>query len=221
MNAPRQTYHSPIYREFRAIEGTEWRTVRRFYEEYETEIRQLEFDEYFELLLAYSNALFEIGLYEKYLGVADTVIENSISRNIKFFNGVDVFQETLLRKAASHFHNYEFEKSEYILREILRIDPYDEAAALLLKKCLQKMRSQFIRRARALAMSLFLLSAAVICVEMLAVRIFYPAFTEPVELARTVIFFLGIVVLVLGELLHRWRCLREVDGFVRVLRRRK
>lgn len=221
LNAPRQISHSKIYREFRTIESTEYRTVRRFYEEYETEIKHLEFEESFELLLAYSNALFELGLYEKFLPMADAVIETSISHTVKFFNGIDVFQETLLRKAASHYHMYELEKCEYILREILRIDPYDDLAADLLKKCRRKMRSPLVRHARALSMSLFLLSAVIICLEMLAVRPFYEDNINSVEYLRTGIFILGLLFLAGGEYFHHYRCGKEVDGFVEVIRKRK
>jgi len=140
---------------------------------------------------------------------------------VKFFHGVDVFQKTLLQKATSHFNLYNLEKSEYILRELLRIDPYDEEAAELLKKCLQKMRSPFARRSRAIAMSLFLLSALVICLEMLAVRPFYEAQVKTVEYTRTGIFVLGLLILAGGELFHRYRCIKEVDGFLEIIKQRK
>lgn len=221
MNPSRSTYHSKIYREFRAIEGTEWRTVKRFYEEYRTEIKNLEFDEYFEMLLAYTNALFEIGLYEKHMAMADTVIEISMMNNIKFFNGEDVFRKSLFKKAASCFHTHQLEQADYILRELLRIDPYDEDAALFLKKCLRRMRPLLVRQARGLAMFFFLLSALVICVEMLAIRTFHHAYIDEVELVRNVSFVLGIGVLVGGFVLHRWRSVKEVNNFVSVLKKRR
>lgn len=221
LDTSRQISHSPIYRQFRSIEAGDYRTVRRFYEEFEPQIRHLEFEESFELLLAYSEALFEIGLYEKFLPVADKVIDATMSSTLKFFQGEDVFQRTLLRKAESHFNLYELEKSEYILRELLRIDPYDEESSELLIKCLQKMRSPLARRTRAVAMFLFLLSALVICLEMLAVRPFYEDQINTVEYIRSGIFGLGILFLGGGELLHRYRCNREVDGFVEVLKSRK
>ena len=221
MNPTRPTYHSKIYREFRAIESNEWRTIRRFYEEYEAQIRQLEFEEYFELLLAYTNALFEIGPYEKHLLMADTVIETSISNNIKFFHGEDVFQHTLFKKAASCYHTYRLEQADYILRELLRIDPFDADAALFLKKCLRKMNPSLVRTARAMAMVLFFASALVILVEMLAVRIFYPMYTDTFELTRNSLFLLGLAAIAGGHLLHRWRSVREVDNFVEVLKRRR
>ncbi len=214
-------YRSKIYRDFRAIEPQEWRTVVRFYEACEKEIRTLDFEEYFEMMVAYTNALFEIGAYEKHLLMADAVIEASVMNNVKFFDGEDVFHKTLFKKAASCFHTWQLEKADYILREILRIDPYDEDAAMFLKKCLRKMRPSLVRQSRAAGMLCFLLGAVIVCFEMLIVRSFYPMYSGIFEASRSIVFFLGIAAIAGGDLLHRWQTNREVDRFVARLRKRK
>jgi len=214
-------YRSKIYRDFRAIEPAEWRAVVRFYERNEKEIRELDFDEFFEMMAAYTNALFEIGAYEKHLLMADAVIEASVMNNIKFFNGEDIFHKTLFKKAAACFHTWQLEKADYILRELLRMDPRDEYSALFLKKCLRKMRPTLVRYSRAAGMLCFLLSAVIICFEMLIVRSFYPVYTDIFEASRNAVFFTGLAAMGGGDLLHRWRTNREVDRFVRMLRRRR
>lgn len=214
-------YRSKIYRDFRAIEPGEWRNIVRFYEEHEQEIRALDFEEYFEMMVTYTNSLFETGAYQKHLLMADAVIEASVMNNVKFLHGEDVLQQALFRKAASCFYLYDLEKTDYILRELLRIDPCDEDCVLFLKKCLRKMRPALVRQSRAAGMFLFLLSAAIICVEMLIVRSFYPGYIELAMAGRNAAFLLGIVVIAGGDVLHRWRTSREVDGFVAMLRRRK
>ncbi|MBI5916305.1 MAG: hypothetical protein HY842_13090 [Bacteroidetes bacterium] len=218
---PQSKYRSKIYRDFRAIEPGEWRKIVRFYEENEAQIRGLDFDEYFELMLAYTNALFEISEWQKHLLMADAVIEASVMENLKYFNGEDVFQHTLFRKAASCYQLLELEKTDHILRELLRIDPHDGESAWFLKKCLRKMRPSLVRQTRAAAIGLFLLTALIICLEMLVVRPFYADWARPVELLRIGTFFLGIAVLVAGDVLHRWRSNREVERFVEVVRRRR
>lgn len=214
-------YRSKIYRDFRAIEATEWRTIVRYYESCEAQIRGLDFEEYFEILDAYTNALFEIGAYQKHLLMADAVIEASVMNNVKFLDGEDVFHRTLFKKAASCFHLHDLEQCEHILRELLRIDPYDQHTAMFLKKCLRRMHPALVRQTRAAAIFLFLLSALVICLEILIVRPFYPMYNRLVEASRNSIFFLGIAVLVGGDLLHRWQSNREVDTFVMMLKRRR
>lgn len=213
-------YRSKIYRDFRAIGDREWRTIVRYYESCEEQILHLDFEEYFEILDAYTNALFETGAYEKHLLMADAVIEASVMNNVKFFKGEDVFLRTLFKKAASSFQLHDLKQSEHILRELLRIDPYDQQAALFLKKCLRKMHSLLVRQTRAVSILLFLLSALIICVELLVIRPFYPMLDQLVEISRNFIFLLGIVVLAGGDIAHRWQSAHQVDVFVEMLKKR-
>ena len=217
----RSTYHSKIYREFRSIDTAEWRTIIRFYEMYEDKIERLNFDEYFEMLLAYANALFVVGEYEKHLVVADRILEASVMNNVKFFKGEDIFQKTLFKKAASNFNLHRLEKCDYLLRELLRIDPHDRLGALFLKKCLRSMRSSLIRITRATAVLLLLLSAVVISAELFVVQPVYPQYAPLIAIARTLTLGLSFFILLGGELYHRLRCKHEVDNFVAHLRKRK
>lgn len=208
------TNHSSVYLDFKEIEVSDYRKLIRFFEDRERVIYRLDFDERFELLLAYVNALFEIGAYQKYLLVVDFVVESSVVHNIKLFRGEDVFQKLLFRKAASFFNTGEYEKADYILRELIRIDPDDEDAVLFLKKCLRKMRPALINSSRAVGIFMFLLAAFVICIEVLFVRPFYDMHTPLVEASRNTIFILGLISMFGGQLLHRWRVEREVMSFV-------
>lgn len=218
---PQSKYRSKLYRDYRAIEPGEWRKLVHFYEENEAEIRTLDFDEYFELMNAYTNALFEIGSWQKHLLMADAVIEASIQENIGEFQGEDVFQHTLFRKAASCYQLYEPERTEYILRELLRINPKHTDASLFLKKCLRTMRPWLVRQTRALAVLLFFLAAATILLELFVVRNFYEHLTRTVQFLWWGILALGALVLASGELLHYLRCDREVENFVRGVRARR
>ncbi len=218
---PQSKYRSKLYRDYRAIEPGEWRKLVHFYEENEAEIRALDFEEYFELMNAYTNALFEIGSWQKHLLMADAVIEASIQENIGEFQGEDVFQNTLFRKAASCYQLYEPERTEYILRELLRINPKHTDASLFLKKCLRTMRPWLVRQTRALAVLLFFLAAANILLELFVVRNFYEHLTRTVQFLWWGILALGALVLAGGELLHYLRCDREVENFVRGVRARR
>lgn len=208
------TYHSKIYRDFKEIDAANYRRIIRFYEEKEDEARRLDFEEYFELLVAYVNALFEVGAYQKHLLMVDVAIEMAIAQNIEWYKGEDIFQKMLFRKAASLYNLMEYGKAEYILRELVRIDPYSEDAILFLRKCLRKKEPAFLNRAKAFSIFLFLVSAFVISIEVLLIRPFYKAQIEGVEASRNVVFLLGCTVLLGGLLLHRWRVYRRVCSFV-------
>ena len=67
MHYPKSTYHSKVFRNFKEIEREDYHNVIRYYEANEEEIGQLDFEEYFELLLAYIHALFRLEKYQKHL----------------------------------------------------------------------------------------------------------------------------------------------------------
>ena len=221
INPSRSTYHSNLYREFRTIDAAEWRTIIRFYELYEEKMDGLDFEESFDMLLAYCNALFEIGDHDKHLAIADRVLEASVMNNVKFFNGIDVFQKTLFKKAASSYNLYELEKCDYLLRELLRIDPFDNDSVLFLKKCLRDMRSSVVKKTRAASMLFLIISAFIICTELLVVQPLYPELGGLAALLRDTTLGLTVFLLLGGELYHRMRCQREVDNFVEHLKRRE
>lgn len=208
------TYHSKIYRDFKEIDAANYRRIIRFYEDKEEEVRRLDVEEYFELIVAYVNALFEIGAYQKHLLMVDIVIELAILQNIDWYKGEDIYQKMLFRKAASLYNTLEYDKAEYILRELIRIDPHSEDPILFLRKCLRKKEPAFLSKAKALSIFLFLLSAFVISIEVLFIRPFYKEQADGIEASRTFIFLLGCAVLVGSILFHRWRVQSHVSSFV-------
>jgi tetratricopeptide (TPR) repeat protein len=215
------TYYSKIYREFQAIDALAYNHIIRFFEEKESKIERLYFEEYFEMLVTYVDALFETGKYQKHLVVVDLVIEASVINNIKIYKGEDIFSKMLFRKAASLFQINKVEEADYILRELLKMDPYNSDAILFLKKCLRRRNAGFMQSVRAVSIFLFLLAALVIAVEVLFVRPFYERFVNLVETSRISIFLLGIIALLGGTFIQRLRIEREVQKFIQSIHRAK
>lgn len=215
------TYQSKVYREFKAIEAAAHRQIIHFYEKQEDAIRKLEFEENFEVTVAYVNALFEIGAYHKHLSLVDHIIETAITNNIEFYKGEDIFTKMLFRKAASLYNLFEYEKSEYILREIIRINPWDKDAVLFLKKCLRGKQPRYVQYARAVSIFFFLLAALVIALEVLLVRPFYRPYAEMVEQTRFGIFGLGGLLLIGADIIHRLSVEQHVNDFAGKIRQQK
>ncbi len=215
------TYHSKLYRDFKSIDGASFRDLIHFFERSEDDIRQLDFDEYFEMLYLYVNALFEVGAYHKHVIMADEVIEAAICHNIQYYKQEDIFKKSLFRKAASLYNTSEYRSAEHILRELVRIEPGHKDAGSFLKKCLRNIHVRPLQAFRASAIALFLSSALVICTEVLLIRPFYPAYTGGVEALRVGLFVAGWVVLIAGEAWHRWWAHRRVMNFVSENKRRK
>ena len=221
MPISKSTQHSSVYLNFKEIEGREFRELVRYYEDHVKAIQQLEFDEYFELQVTYINALFEIGAYRKYLDLVEKSIEASIVHNIKYHKGEDVFQKLLFKKAASYYHLMEYHRAEHVLRELIKMNPHDEAVILLLKRNLRKSHVKLIRKTRAISIFLFLLAAFVISVELLVVRYFFEEYTSNFELARNGIFILGCLVLIGGDLINYWQVNKSVNAYIEKAKVRK
>jgi len=221
MSTFKSTYYSKIYRDFKALDERAFRDMVRFYEEREDDIKQLEFGEFFELLIAYVDALFEIGSYRKYLLLVDYAIECSITYNIQYVAHRDIYYHLLFRKAASLYNTLAYDKADYILRELIRMNPEKVEVSQFLKKCLRKTKPALVRHSRAASILLFLLAALVICVEVLFVRPFMGEWTASIELTRNLIFVTGCISLIGGALIHHWQTGQEVNAFVRTALERK
>jgi len=215
------TYHSKVYRDFKEIESNAYRQIIRFFEKHEKRINGLEFEEYFELLVAYVDALFEIGTYQKHLLMADIVIENSIGYNIQTYKGEDIFYTMLFKKAASHFNLHQYDKAQHILKELIKINPDDKEAIGFLKRCLRRKGSHLLTVARACSIFLFLLTAFIICFEVLLVRPFYEMYASQVEASRIGTFVIGIIALAGGDLIHRIKIEANVNAYVDKVKKNK
>lgn len=207
------TSNPTLHELFQEIGTKEYRSVIRFFEDYEESLQRLPLDEYFEILVAYAEALFETASYEKHLQTASYAIELSVIHNIKIHKGYNIFQQLLFKKAASHFYLQEYAQSEHILRELIKICPSEDLYSRFLIKVLRKRTPTHVHTTRAVSVSLFILSAVIICVEILAVRPFFSTFTSTIEFIRNAIFFLGWVVLLGGDGVNYLRMHREVKQF--------
>lgn len=221
MSFQSKTYQSSLFKNFKAIGAGEFRQVVWYYEKHQKAILSLEFEEYFEIQVAYTHALFEISEYQKHIKMADLVIETSIMENIKYVNGQEIFKTMLFRKSASHYNLFEYKKAIHVLRELLKIEPNNHENVLFLERCLRQDRPQIMRHARAIAILLFLMSAFTVSIEVLIIRNFYPEFTYHIELSRNVMFGMGVFVLLSGLIWHRWRSFNEVQKFIQQIKKDK
>lgn len=215
------TYYSKIYKEFKSIAANEHLSIVRFYESYEADIPNLNFTEYFELLISYSDALFEIGAYQSHLQVADSAIQISILNNIKFYNGQDIYTELLFKKAASYFNLMRYNEAEHILRELVKITPYNETIHRFLKKCLLRKQPNYLKNARGLAILALLATALIIAIELLFVRTLLNDYTYIFEVIRNTTFTVSILLIVGSALYHRVEIYFWIKQFVLDCKRRK
>ena len=209
-------YHSRIYRDFKGIEATEYKHIIRFYEKYEKKILDLEFEEYFEMLSRYSNALFEAGEYQKHLLMADTIIETSILQNIQVVEGQEIYRTTLFKKAASYYNLLAYPRAIHILTELIKMEPDNDLNARFLEKCLERQNPQLLQYSKAASIGLLLLAAFLVCVQLLVIRHFYIQYDKAFELTRNILFITGCVNLLQGWITHYVLVHRKVRKIVKL-----
>jgi tetratricopeptide (TPR) repeat protein len=215
MNTHSSIYFSPLYRSFKAMDEKAYRAMVHFYERYEEEILDLDFEEYFDLLVAYSEALFFSEEYQKHLLMADVVIETAFEQNILTHGNEDIVQKTLYFKASSHFHLREYPKAIYILSELLKLNPFEEEYIRFLKKNLWYNQPAYFQPLRGLVILIFLLTAVIIAIEMIVIRTLYSELNTSVEILRNCVFATGIAALAVGYGWHFWKVIQQSSSLLK------
>ncbi|MEP6792959.1 MAG: tetratricopeptide repeat protein [Saprospiraceae bacterium] len=221
MKTPMYTNRSETYEAFLAIEPAAYKDKIVYIEENFFMLRELDADEYFDMMVLYAEALFETGEYGRQAKLADHILEMSIERNIMMHRGQDVYFETLFKKAAS-LHNLDrVDQAVHILKELLKINPDHESSKLFLINCLIRQKKYMIRPYRNISLILLLASALVIAFELLFVRPLWSSWTAIVEMVRNGLFITGVILLVAGEVIVRYKAVEDVFSFSRETKRKK
>ena len=210
-----------VYRDFRRIESGAHHTLVRFYETKYEVIERLDSDSYFEILADYTQALFEIGNYQKHLTEIDKVIELSILHNVQFYQGEDIYCKSLFQKAASAYNLHQFDLALRILSELIKISPYDTMAIRFYKKCLERQQPRYLKYARAVSICLFLGAALVAALEVIIVHPFVPQNAQVFEYSRYLLIGTGLLTLALTYLYHRYQTYATSGKLVRQARLNK
>ncbi len=221
MKQPLYTDRSETYDAFLAIEAGAYKEKIQYIEENFFMLRELDADEYFDMMVLYAEALFETGEYGRQAKLADHILEMSIERNIVMHRGQDVYFETLFKKAAS-LHNLDHvDQAVHILKELLKINPDHESSKLFLINCIIRQKKYTVRPYRNISLILLLLSAGVIAFELLFVRRLWPTWTGIVEIIRNGLFISGVVLLITGEVMVRYKAVEDVYSFTKQTKKRK
>jgi tetratricopeptide (TPR) repeat protein len=221
MKKPLYPGRSETYDAFLAIEAGAYKEKIDYIEENFFMLRELHAEEYFDMMVLYGEALFETGEYSRQAKLADHIIEMSIERNIVMHRGQDVYFETLFKKAASLHNLDKVEPAVHILKELIKINPDHESTKLFLINCFIRQKKSLVRPYRHFSLGLLLTSAGVIAVELLMVRRLWPGWVSLVEILRNGLFISGVLLLIAGEVIVRYKAVEDVYSFTRATKRKK
>lgn len=218
---PLYANRSETYEAFLAIDEGAYKEKIQYIEENFFMLRQLESDEYFDMMVLYGEALFEAGEYARQAKLADHIVEMSIGRNIVRHRDQDVYFETLFKKAASLHNLDKIDQAVHILKELVKINPDHERTKLFLINCLIRQKKPTVRPYRNISLLLLLSSAVVIATELILVRRLWPSWTGIIEIVRNGLFISGVILLIAGEVMVRYRAVEDVYSFSRETKRKK
>ena len=218
---PMYANRSETYEAFLAIEAAAYKEKIDFIEENFFMLRELHADEYFDIMVLYGEALFETGEYNRQAKLADHIIEMSMERNIILHRGQDIYFETLFKKAASLHNLDQLDKAVHILKELIKMNPDHESTKLFLINCLVRQKKSMVRPYRNISLVLLLSSAVVIAFELLIVNSVWPTWSSIVEIIRNGMFISGVILLITGEVMVRYRAVEDVYSFSRQTKKKK
>lgn len=218
---PLFTNRSETYDSFLAIEAGAYKDKIRYIEENFFMLRELEADEYFDMMVLYGEALFETGEYARQAKLADHIVEMSIERNIIRHRQQDVYFETLFKKAASLHNLDKIDQAVHILKELIKINPDHESTKLFLINCIIRQKKPTVRPYRNISLLLLLSSAVLIAFELIIVQRFWPSWAAVTEMVRNGLFISGVILLIAGEVMVRYRAVEDVYSFSKLTKKRK
>ncbi len=214
-------HRSDTYEAFLAIEETAYKEKIQYIEENFFMLRQLEAGEYFDMMVLYGEALFEVGEYARQAKLADHIVEMSMERNIIRHREQDVYFETLFKKAASLHNLDKIDQAVHILKELVKINPDHESTKLFLINCIIRQKKPLVRPYRNISLALLLSSALLIAIELILVRRLWPSWTMIIEMIRNGLFIGGVILLIAGEVMVRYRAVEDVYSFSRETKKKK
>jgi tetratricopeptide (TPR) repeat protein len=214
-------HRSETYEAFLAIEDSAYKEKIQFIEENFFMLRQLDAGEYFDMMVLYGEALFEVGEYARQAKLADHIVEMSIERNIIRHREQDVYFETLFKKAASLHNLDKIDPAVHILKELVKINPDHESTKLFLINCIIRQKKPLVRPYRNVSLILLLSSALLIAIELILIRRWWPSWTMIVEMIRNGLFISGVILLIAGEVMVRYRAVEDVYSFSRETKKKK
>lgn len=205
--------HTSVYVQYFGLGHEAYRAKVHYYENNPDGIASLYFDDKLDVEIDYLLCLFEIGKYERYLEKVDPIVEIIIAENIFTYNGEDIFYTLLLKKAACYYQFGQYQKSQEILRQLIKIKPNDTTSFGFLTLCKRKMMRDSEQLVRAIAISLLLSSMSITVINILIIDPFFNAILSYFIWIRNFMTLMAILIIVVSEVYLRYSIYRDTGKF--------
>ena len=196
--------HSQVYIDFYELHHDSFESIMFFYERNRRTIRQLPLEEQLELLSEYLNACFQTAQYRKYLLHVDELIENLVMHNVEHIHGRDEYTNSLFKKAASLFNLERYEESEFIVKQLCRMEPGNKNARILYRRNLYQNLNTGYKYIRHMSAVGLLMAAVLTAIDLFAWAHLSETWSEVIRTTRNAMFSFSMLALLGLELKIRW-----------------
>lgn len=189
-----------------------YRDKVRFYEENPEALSLLGFDDRIEIEIDYMFCLFEIGKYDRYLSKVDALLEAVISENIYVYKNENVFNELLFRKAACLYQFKQFDKSKFILGQLIKMDKQNALFMGLYVLCQRKIQNDTQVFIKAASYGSLLIVVAISFVEII-LHPFLQSSLSPFLWMRNGLFCMAFLLLITNEFFFQYQIYKDTKLF--------
>jgi len=202
--------NNDFYFKYHRMGNNAFRDKVRFYESNRALVHYLNYEERIDIDLDYLLCLFEIGKYHKFLSKVDPLIEIVIVDNIFTYNGLNIYNDLLFKKAACMYNTGQYIKSEKVLKALVKLDAENGHARALFGKCKRKQGRDWYEGTKAIAVVMLISAVVIAFAELLIIKPWFSEFSSSFSMLKFTSFILGIVALVGNELYLRFVIGREI-----------
>lgn len=193
------TYHSDVVLEFKEIPEKDYSRQIYFIEKNHNTIREMEDLFRIDLFDKYSKALLETCHFRKCVNALEPLIFDVLDSNYKS-GEEDLFYKLLLRKSEALYQLGEFENSEHVAKELVKIDPSNSASIKILRNAKCRIIKEKTAGLRALVVMFFLFGLGITCFDLLIIQNFFPEHASPIILVRNTLMLIAGISLIGIEL---------------------
>lgn len=208
------THQSAVYQGFETLDKRNYHEIIRFCDRNRVEMKQLNFEEFFIMELAYCNALFQMDCFEKHIETANEVIKLSIFNNVQYYQGEDIYHKTLFQKAQTHRFLGELPPAIHITKELIKMNSENKEYQQFLKLCYTNDELPILELLRGYGVLISFIAAILFLLNILIVEPFYPDFVFVINLSSVTGLVIGGFMLAAGLTIHRWKAYRKFRNFM-------
>jgi hypothetical protein len=211
-------YYSKLYRDFMAIDPEAYRAKVYFFELHEKAIGNLSLEEYFEILVLYTDALFESDEFVKHILLAEVAIETSLYHNVPMVNERDIVQYMLHKKAYSHAVLGQFDVAQQVAKELLRFQPDAMASQSLLKEIYTMQEPRYLSNLKALSVACSLFAMLLAVISELWIQALYPQYYKWLLYTQSALVLGSFLILGIGYAKHLLSAQKQMQTAVKEIK---